>query len=122
MNYMDNITKLNLLFDYYGDFLTKKQKNIFEQYYLNDLSLGEIAENTGITRQGVHDVLRRSQETLVNFEEKLGMVKKHIQQRKEIEEILILLKEIEPGLDLSYKEKYRDVYNRVSSLLKEGGV
>lgn len=119
---MDNITKLNLLFDYYGDFLTKKQKNIFEQYYLNDLSLGEIAENTGITRQGVHDVLRRSQETLVNFEEKLGMVKKHIQQRKEIEEILALLKEIEPGLELSYKEKYRDVYNRVSSLLKEGGV
>lgn len=122
MNYMDNITKLNLLFDYYGDFLTKKQKNIFEQYYLNDLSLGEIAENAGITRQGVHDVLRRSQETLVNFEEKLGMVKKHIQQRKEIEEILTLLKEIEPGLELSYKEKYRDVYNRVSSLLKEGGV
>ncbi len=119
---MDNITKLNLLFDYYGDFLTKKQKNIFEQYYLNDLSLGEIAENAGITRQGVHDVLRRSQETLVNFEEKLGMVKKHIQQRKEIEEILALLKEIEPGLELSYKEKYRDVYNRVSSLLKEGGV
>lgn len=65
---MDNITRLNLLFDYYGDFLTKKQRDIFEQYYLNDLSLGEIAENNGITRQGVYDNLRRAQRALQNFE------------------------------------------------------
>lgn len=119
---MDNITKLNLLFDYYGDFLTKKQKDIFEQYYINDLSLGEIAENNGITRQGVHDILRRSQNILQNFEKKLGMVEKYLVRKKEIEETLRLLEELEPGLAAGYKEKYKDVYNRVASLLKEGGV
>lgn len=119
---MDNITKLNLLFDYYGDFLTKKQRDIFEQYYLNDLSLGEIAENSGITRQGVYDILRRSQNILQNFEKKLGIVKKYIYRRQEIEKILKLLEELEPGLPADYKEKYIDTYNSVASLLKEGGV
>jgi len=119
---VDNITKLNLLFDYYGDFLTKKQRDIFEQYYLNDLSLSEIAENSGITRQGVHDILRRSQNILQNFEKKLGMIKKSASRRKEIEKILKLLEELEPGLATDYKEKFKDTYNRVASLLKEGGV
>ena len=119
---MDNITKLNFLFDYYGDFLTKKQKDIFEYYYVNDLSLGEIAEICGITRQGVYDVLRRSQDILLNFEEKLGMVKKYLYRKKELKEILELLEELEPGLAADYKEKYNDVYSCVSALLKEGGV
>jgi predicted DNA-binding protein YlxM (UPF0122 family) len=119
---VDNITKLNLLFDHYGDFLTKKQKDIFELYYVNDLSLGEIAEICGITRQGVYDVLRRSQDILLNFEEKLGMVKKYICRKKDIEQILVLLEELESGLNPAYKEKYNDVYSYVSALLKEGGV
>lgn len=119
---MDNITKLNFLFDYYGDFLTKKQKDIFELYYLNDLSLGEIAENNGITRQGVYDILRRSQDILLNFEEKLGMVKKYLYREKELEEILELLEELEPGLADDYKERYKDIYKRIASLLTEGGV
>jgi predicted DNA-binding protein YlxM (UPF0122 family) len=119
---MDNVTKLNLLYDYYGDFLTKKQKEIFESYYLNDLSLGEIAQNCGITRQGVYDVLRRSQDILFNFEEKLGMVKKYICRKKEIKEILIILEELESGIDPGFKDKYKDVNSRVSSLLTEGGV
>jgi predicted DNA-binding protein YlxM (UPF0122 family) len=119
---MDNVTKLNLLYDYYGDFLTKKQKEIFESYYLNDLSLGEIAQNCGITRQGVYDVLRRSQDILYNFEKKLGMVKRYIYRKKEIEEILVILEELKSGLDPDFKEKYKDVSSRVSALLKEGGV
>ncbi|MDD4568520.1 MAG: YlxM family DNA-binding protein [Tepidanaerobacteraceae bacterium] len=118
---MDNITKLNLLFDYYGGFLTNKQQDIFELYYLNDLSLGEIAENNGITRQGVYDILRRSQHILYNFEEKLGMVSKYFSRKKEIEEILILLEELKQGLSSDYDKKYKVVYNRVVSLLKEGG-
>ena len=106
---MDNITKLNLLFDYYGDFLTKKQRDIFEQYYINDLSLGEIAENSGITRQGVHDILRRAERTLENFEKKLDMVNKYLSYRKKIEKILVLLEEIEPGVAAEYKQKFTDI-------------
>lgn len=118
---MDNVTKLNLLYDYYGDFLTEKQREIFELYYQNDLSLGEIAENSGVTRQGVHDTLRRSQEILNNFEEKLGMIKKHFKRKQEIEEILKALKELEPGVSTGYEGNFSQVYNSVSLLLKEGG-
>jgi len=118
---VDDITRLNLLFDYYGDFLTKKQREIFEQYYINDLSLGEIAEDSGITRQGVYDILHRALSTLQNFEKKLGMVDRYLFLKKEIEKILNLLKELEPGVAADYKQKYKDVYNSVASLLKEGG-
>lgn len=118
---MDNITKLNLLFDCYGSLLTENQRNIFIMHYFNDLSLSEIAEITGITRQGVHDVLRRSQEMLTYFEENLGMVKKYLKQEKEIKHILEVLDEIEPGVDSAFKEKYEDVCNFVHSLLQEGG-
>jgi len=118
---VDNITRLNLLFDYYGDFLTKKQRDIFEQYYLDDLSLGEIAENNGITRQGVYDNLRRAEKTLQDFEKKLGMVKKYFSLRKEIVNILKLLEEMEPGVADNYKQKYIEIYNNLASLLKEGG-
>jgi len=65
---MDKITKINLLFDYYGDFLTEKQKEIFELYYCYDLSFGEIAEQYGITRQGVYDIVHRSLRTLKDYE------------------------------------------------------
>jgi len=119
---VDNITRLNLLFDYYGDFLTKKQRDIFEQYYLNDLSLGEIAENNGITRQGVYDNLRRAQRALQNFEKKLGLVNKYFSLRMEIEKALKLLEELEPGLSADYKEKYKEACSILASLLKEGGV
>ncbi|WP_286680689.1 YlxM family DNA-binding protein [Tepidanaerobacter sp. EBM-49] len=118
---MDNITKLNLLFDCYGSLLTENQRNVFKMHYFNDLSLGEIAEITGITRQGVYDALRRSQEMLINFEENLGMVKRYLKQEKEIKHILEVLKEIEPGVDSAFKEKYEDVCNCVYSLLQEGG-
>ena len=68
MKSVDNITKINLLYDYYGEFLTKKQREIFELYFFNDLSMGEIAENIGITRQGVFDMVRRCQDILNDFE------------------------------------------------------
>ncbi len=114
---MERITRFNLLFDYYGDLLTKRQKDIFELYYLNDLSLGEIAENKGITRQGVYDVLRRSQKILLNFEDKLCMVKKYTHRKTEIKKILKILKEFEQDISFERKQKYLDVYDRIYSLL-----
>lgn len=118
---MDNITRLNLLYDYYGEFLTPKQKDIFELYHLNDLSLGEIAENEGITRQGVYDIIRRSQDSLNKFEQKLGMVKRHFRFKREIKKILQSLKEMEPGVSDEYKKNLSGIYNSVAALLIEGG-
>lgn len=63
-----------LLFDYYGDLLTDKQKDIFDYYYNEDLSLAEIAELLGITRQGVRDSLVRSESIMREFEEKCSFI------------------------------------------------
>ena len=66
-----------LLFDFYGNMLTDKQKEFFDLYYNHDLSLAEIAENEGITRQGVRDAIVRARNILVEFEEKLGLYKRY---------------------------------------------
>lgn len=80
---------LSALFDYYGEFLTDKQKNCFDLYYNQDLSLGEIAEQTGISRQGVHDTLARAQAQILEFEEKLGYVARETRVRAAAEEIIL---------------------------------
>lgn len=63
-----------LLFDYYGELLTEKQRTCFDLYYNQDLSLSEIAEEAGITRQGVHDTLARAEAVLRSMEDKTGCI------------------------------------------------
>lgn len=65
-----------VLFDYYSNILSDKQKQIFDSYYNLDLSLSEIAENTGITRQGVRDFIKRTEQQLLDFENKLKFAEK----------------------------------------------
>ncbi len=68
--------QLTVLFDLYGELLTKAQNQMFDYYYNDDLSLSEIAENTGITRQGVRDSIKRAEDSLLGFEKKLGLAEK----------------------------------------------
>jgi predicted DNA-binding protein YlxM (UPF0122 family) len=68
--------ELSILFDFYGELLKNHNKQIFEDYILNDLSLSEIAEDQGISRQGVHDVVKRCSKQLKDYEEKLSLIKK----------------------------------------------
>ncbi|MCR4430147.1 MAG: YlxM family DNA-binding protein [Tepidanaerobacteraceae bacterium] len=118
---MDERTKINLLYDFYGDFLTQKQKEVFELHFLNDLSLGEIAENYGVTRQGIHDILKRAQEILTVYEKKLGMVQRYANLEKKVHIILKSLNELESGLSEEHKNKVRQIREEVALLLKEGG-
>ncbi len=62
-----------ILFDIYGEMLTQKQQDFISYYYNDDLSLAEIAENEGITRQGVRDAIKRAEAQLIAFEEHLGL-------------------------------------------------
>ena len=66
--------EMTMLFDFYGDILTDKQRELFDLYYNEDLSLAEISEHLGITRQGVRDGIVRAEEIIKGFEEKLGLV------------------------------------------------
>ncbi|MDL2274185.1 YlxM family DNA-binding protein [Oscillospiraceae bacterium OttesenSCG-928-G22] len=69
--------KMVLLFDFYGNILTEKQREFFDLYYNEDLSLAEIAENEGITRQGVRDAIVRAENTITEMEEKLGLFQRY---------------------------------------------
>ncbi len=75
-------TELVMLYDYYGDLLTDRQKECFELRYYQDLSLGEIGQELGISRQGVHDNLSRTEQLLLNMEAKTGCVRRDLQCRK----------------------------------------
>ena len=88
---MDKIYYLTLLFDFYGDLLTKKQRSVIELYYFNDFSLNEIAEEHNITRQAVLDMIKRTEKLLNQYESKLMLVDKYIKRRAKIENILSLL-------------------------------
>ena len=66
------------LYDFYGELLNSRQSKAFEEYYFNDLSLSEIAEEEGISRQGVHDLVRRSVKALEGYESKLHLVEKFL--------------------------------------------
>jgi len=79
--------EMTMLFDFYGDVLTDKQKDSFDLYYNQDLSLAEIAEHSGITRQGVRDVILRATEMLTEMEEKLGLLALHRSIRAALSEI-----------------------------------
>lgn len=116
---IDNVTLLNLLYDSYGELLTKKQREIFELYYFNDLSLGEIAEHYGITRQGVHDIIRRSQVILNQYEKKLGIVRKFTNIESRVEKVLEDIKKLEHHeISTEQKQMLRKIYKDISMIPK----
>lgn len=82
---------VTMLYDFYGDMLTDKQKEAIELYYNEDLSLAEIAEPLGISRQGVRDNIKRGEKQLMELEEKLGLVKRFMQIGEKLDDALNLL-------------------------------
>ena len=79
--------RMAMLFDFYGDVLTPRQKEFYDLYYNEDLSLAEIAENNGITRQGVRDVIVRAEAILTDLEDKTGLIKRFHAMRKQLQEV-----------------------------------
>ena len=79
--------RMTMLFDFYGEVLTERQKEFFDLYYNEDLSLAEIAENYGISRQGVRDVIVRAEAVMTELEDKTGLLKRFMQMRGKLEAI-----------------------------------
>lgn len=93
--------KISLLLDFYGNMLTEKQRDVLDLYYNEDLSLAEIGESEGITRQGVRDSIKRGEAVLLELEEKLGLCEKTVSLDNELKKIYELASKIE-----SYNNKY----------------
>lgn len=81
------------LYDFYGELLTKRQQQVYESVVLEDYSLSEVAEDLGISRQGVHDMIRRCNKTLEEYEQKLHLVEKFLNIRRQVRKINSLAKE-----------------------------
>lgn len=100
---MEEILQLTLLYDFYGELLTEKQKLVYEMYYQNDLSLTEIGEELCISRQAVRDLLKRTEKILQKYEKKLQLVERFLTQKTAMQQIKNIIEEMEKEENLSCK-------------------
>ena len=92
---MDKKVEVSILCQIYGELLTKKQYNYIDDYYNKDLSLSEMADNYGITRQAARDNIKKGESKLFEYEEKLGIMKTTLKNEKTIEDVLMQINEIQ---------------------------
>ena len=114
---MESIEKTSLLYDFYGGLLTEKQRQVMELYHEENLSLAEIAEEFGISRQGVHDTLKKAEHLLTEYEDKLGLVAKLMKSRHAIAEIDRIIDGIIDSLTSSIEDKSE--YKEAATKLQE---
>lgn len=90
---MEKIFEQGLLYDFYGELLTDHQRRIYEDAVFNDLSLGEIAQEAGISRQGVHDLIKRCDRILCDYEAKLHLVERFTKAKQTVGDMMQLTEE-----------------------------
>ena len=107
---MEEKVKISILCQIYGKMLTQKQYKLINDYYNNDLSLSEIAENNNITRQAVRDIIKKGENKLFELEEKLAFMEKTLKQEKQLQQILEELSKIE---ETSSDKKVEKILNHI---------
>ena len=112
----DAVTKQSLLYDFYGELLTKRQREVMELYNEENLSLGEIAEEFGISRQGVHDALHKAQKALEDYEYKLGLVERFSATRDAISSIS---EELDEAIDMAAAKATDSVAGKLEQIRSE---
>lgn len=113
---MEKIVEQGLLYDFYGELLTEHQQEIYESVVYENLSLGEIAEAKGISRQAVHDIVKRCDKILLGYEEKLKLVEKFTSIKEKIAQINRLSEQYESGEPEgteSYSSQIRELSARI---------
>ncbi|MDI9495538.1 MAG: sigma factor-like helix-turn-helix DNA-binding protein [Bacillota bacterium] len=107
----------SILYDYYGDLLKENQATIIEMYYNLDYSLSEIAEEMNISRQGVHDALKRAEKNLIAYEQKIKLHDKYMKYSRAAENIIKLSSEID---DEKYKDLIEKIRLEAAKIINEG--
>lgn len=113
--HMEKIAWQGLLYDFYGELLTEHQKQIYEDAVYNDFSLGEIAQEYGISRQGVHDLIKRCDNSLQEYENKLHLVEKFLKIKDRIGH----LQQIAEDENVSREALIRDMKEITHQILEE---
>ena len=111
---MEKIIERNLLFDFYGDLLTKRQRDIYQDAVYGDLSLSELADDYGISRQGIHDQIKRCDKALEEYESKLHLIARFEKTKKYSNE---LRKEAEKSEDEELKKSINELLTKINEQL-----
>lgn len=112
----DETVRMTMLFDYYGELLTEKQREYCDLRYNEDLSLAEIAEQSGTSRQAVWDIIRRSANTLIEFEEKTGLIRRAEERRAALGPIKAELLKLSDMLEGEAKDLCADVIEKLEAI------
>jgi len=110
---MDEKVLQTYLYDFYGELLNEHQRQIYEDFVFNDLSLGEIAAEEGISRQGVSDMIKRCTAKLKSYEEKLHLVSKFLSVKKDVEEIHKLAAQFQMEAKPQLMERIEKISNQI---------
>lgn len=110
---MERIVEQTLLYDFYGELLTEHQKGIYEEVVLNDYSLSEVAEEHEISRQSVHDMIKRCNKILTGYEEKLHLIEKFLRTQELVTEINRLALQYKNMGDLRDIERIQEISQQI---------
>lgn len=113
---MESIVKQSLLYDFYGELLTEHQRNVYEDVIFNDMSLSEIAQEQEISRQGVHDLIKRCDRILAGYEEKLHLIEKFQETKQLVTEIRELTQRFQETNDRKLIEKIEQISSDIIDL------
>ena len=113
---LDELVNISMLYDFYGELFSDHKKRVFEDYILNDLSLSEIADELNISRQGVHDIVKRCSQELKNYEDRLSLMKKFTAIKQKLTSIKELCIEIPKTGDI---DKTHLIETLADDILKE---
>lgn len=117
---MDELLEKSLLYDFYGELLTEHQQAVYQSFVFDDMSLAEVAEEQGITRQGVHDLVKRCDKILQGYEEKLHLVSKFVSIKKKVTRIGELTELSDTGFsDDDFKRRLCDINKLTQDILEE---
>lgn len=113
---MEKIVEQNLLFDFYGELLTEHQQNVYQDAVFNDMSLSEVADNYGISRQGVHDLLKRCDKTMQEYEDKLHLISRFATVKEKLSKIQEITDTLEDG---QLQEGKKQIRHLAAEILEE---
>lgn len=113
---MEKIVEQSLLFDFYGELLTDHQQNVYQDAVFHDMSLSEVADNYGISRQGVHDLLKRCDKAMQEYEDKLHLISKFSVIRDKLRSIQALSDTMDESC---LQEDRRRIYHLAAEILEE---
>lgn len=114
---MERIVEQAFLYDFYGELLTEHQRQVYEDFVLNNLSLSEIAQDMGVSRQGIHDMIRRCDKVLEGYESKLHLVEKFMDTGRKVKKIQKLLDDMKEQESSDFEKEIQEIQNIVNEIL-----